>query len=52
VKKLLFDIAITTVAINLKTTKEDENVLIELSKWFKIDYSKTVLKKKVKYLKK
>ncbi len=52
VRKLLLDIAITTVAINLKATKEDEKILIELSEWFRIDYSKTMLNKKIKYLKK
>ncbi len=35
---MLLDIALTTVAINLKATKEDKKVLIELSKWFQIDY--------------
>ncbi len=51
-KKHLFDIALSSVSINLESSKVDEEILKEFSKWLNIDYSKSMLIEKTKYLKK
>lgn len=52
VKSALLDIAVTTAAVNIKTTKPQEEYLQKIASWLGLEFKKRMLEDKVKYLKK
>lgn len=50
VKSALLDIAVTTAAVNIKTTKQHEKYLKEIASCLGLEFKKKMLEDKVKYL--
>lgn len=51
VRSSLLDIAVTSAAVNIKTTGEHENYLKKIASWLGLNFKKKMLADKVKYLK-
>ncbi len=51
-KSSLLDIAVTTAAVNIKTTERQEEYLNKIADWLDLTFEKKILEDKVKYLKK
>jgi len=52
IKSSLLDVAVTTAAVNIKTTRPQEEYLGKIASWLGLEFEKKMLKDKVKYLKK